>query len=117
MKLLLRWVASALALLLVAYLLSGIQVASWQTAFVAALVLGLINATIGAAVKFITTPVRWITLGLFTLVINAVMFAFATHVVDGFEADGVVTILLGSILYGLAASIIGSVIGADRKKK
>lgn len=116
MKLPLRWVASALALLLVAYLLTGIEVTSWQVAFVAALVLGLVNATIGAIVKFIATPVRWLTLGLFTLVINAVMFALAAHLVDGFDAQGAGTILLGSILYGLAASIIGGVLGANKKK-
>lgn len=115
MKLLLRWVASALALLLVAYLLAGITVASWQVAFVAALVLGLVNATIGWAVKLITTPIRWLTLGLFTLVINAVMFALAAYLVDGFDAEGALTILLGSLLYGLLASIIGGVIGAKKK--
>ena len=115
MKLLLRWVASALALLLVAYLLTGIEVASWQVAFIAALVLGLVNATIGAVVKLITTPIRWLTLGLFTLVINAVMFALAAYLVDGFDAEGALTILLGSLLYGLLASIIGGVIGAKKK--
>lgn len=115
MKLLLRWVASALALLLVAYLLTGIEIASWQTAFFAALVLGLVNATIGAVVRLITTPIRWLTLGLFTLVINAVLFALVAYFIDGFDAEGALTILIGSILYGLAASIIGSVIGAKKK--
>ncbi|HIG75410.1 MAG TPA: phage holin family protein [Bacteroidetes bacterium] len=116
MKLLLRWVASALALLLVAYLLTGIEIASWQTAFIAALVLGLVNATIGTVVKFITTPIRWLTLGLFSLVINAVLFALTAYLVDGFDAQGAVTILLGSLLYGLAAAVIGAVIGANKKK-
>ena len=115
MKLLLRWVASALALLLVAYVLSGIEIASWQTAFVAALVLGLINATIGPIAKLLTTPIRWLTLGLFTLVINAVLFALAAYLVDGFDADGPVAVFLGALLYGLAASILGSLIGANKK--
>ena len=116
MKLLLRWVASALALLLVAYLIPGITVETWGTAFVAALVLGLVNAVIGSVVKLITTPIRWLTLGLFTLVINAVLFALAAHLVDGFTAVGALDVFLGAILYGIAASLLGSVLGANRKK-
>ena len=115
MKLLLRWVASALALLLVAYLIPGITIATWGTAFVAALVLGLVNAFIGPVVKFITTPIRWITLGLFTLVINAALFALAAWFVDGFEAEGALAVFLGAILYGIAAGVLGSILGADKK--
>ncbi len=115
MKLLLRWLASALALLLVAYLLPGITVASWGAAFIAALVIGLVNATIGAVVKLITTPVRWLTLGLFTLVINAVMFWLAAELVDGFDASGAVDVFLGALLYGIAASVLQSVFGAKKK--
>lgn len=115
MKLILRWVASALALLLVAYLLPGITVASWGAAFIAALVIGLVNATIGALVKLFTTPIRWLTLGLFTLVINAVMFWLAAELVTGFDASGAVDVFLGAILYGIAASVLQSVFGAKKK--
>lgn len=115
MKLLLRWVASALALLLVAYLVPGITVASWGAAFVAALVIGLVNATIGAAVKLLTTPVRWLTLGLFALVINAVMFWLAARFVDGFDATGALDVFVGALLYGIAASVLQSVLGAKKK--
>lgn len=115
MKLLLRWVASALALLLVAYLLPGITVASWGAAFIGALVIGLVNALIGSVVKLITTPIRWITLGLFTLVINAVLFWFASELVTGFDASGALDVFLGAILYGFAASVLQSVFGAKKK--
>ena len=54
--------------------------------------------------------------GLFSLVINAVLFALTADLVDGFDAQGAVTILLGSLLYGLAAAVIGAVIGANKKK-
>ncbi|MEM0964389.1 MAG: phage holin family protein, partial [Bacteroidota bacterium] len=117
MKLLLRWVASAAALLAVAYLIPAVQVESIGTAFVAALVVGLVNATIGAVVKLITTPIRWLTLGLFTLAINAVMFWLATELVDGFSADGALTVLVASLLYGLLAGLIGGLLGANRTKK
>ncbi|OZC01983.1 phage holin family protein [Rubricoccus marinus] len=115
MKLLLRWLASALALLLVAYLLPGITVASWGAAFVGALVIGLVNAIIGPIVKLLTTPIRWLTLGLFTLVINAVLFWLAAEFVPGFDASGAVDVFLGALLYGIAASVLQSLFGAKKK--
>ena len=113
MKLPLRWAASAAALLIVAYLIPDVTVASWQTAFVAALVVGLINATLGAIVKLVTTPFRWLTLGLLTLVINAVMFWIATVVVEGFDVDGALSTLLASLVYGILAAVIARMLGAS----
>ncbi|MEL6615910.1 MAG: phage holin family protein [Bacteroidota bacterium] len=115
MKLLLRWAASAIALLLVAHLVPGISIESWGVAFVAALVLGLINAVIRPAVKLLTTPIRWLTLGLFTLVINAVLFYFAATLVDGFDASGAGDVFIGALLYGIAASVLQSLFGAKKK--
>ncbi len=112
MNLLLRWLASALALLAVAYLVPGVIVDGFGAAAIAALVIGLVNATIGLVVKLITTPVRWLTLGLFTLVINAGLFWLATVAVDGFGVTGAVAALVGSLVYGLLASLIQSVLGA-----
>ena len=112
MKLLLRWAASAAALLAVAYLVPGVGVASVGAAFVAALVIGLVNATLGAVVKLLTTPLRWLTLGLLTLVINAAMFWLAAEFLDGFTVDGALAALIGALAYGVLASIIGSVLGA-----
>ncbi|MGB3543629.1 phage holin family protein [Rubrivirga sp.] len=116
MTFLLRWAASAAALLLVAYLYPAVQVESVGAAFVAALAIGLINATIGAVVKLFTTPIRWLTLGLFTLAINAFLFWLATRFVDGFSVEGPVAALIGAIGYGLLASVIGSILGANKKK-
>lgn len=112
MKLLLRWAASAAALLLVAYLIPSVVVDGVGTAFVAALVVGLVNATIGAVVKLVTTPLRWLTLGLFTVVINAAMFWLATVVVDGFDSTGALTTLVASLVYGVLAAVIGRLLGA-----
>ena len=114
MKLLLRWAASAAALLAVAYLVPGVVVDGIGTAFFAALVIGLVNATIGAVVRLLSTPVRWLTLGLFTLVINAAMFWLAAAFVDGFDADGALTALVASVLYGLLAGLIGGMLGAGK---
>ncbi|WP_420454101.1 phage holin family protein [Rubrivirga sp.] len=111
MKLLVRWLASAIALIAVSYLVPGVVVAGFGAALVAALVIGLVNATLGAVVKFFTTPLRWLTLGLLTLVINAGLFWLATEIVDGVEVTGVVPALVGSLAYGLIAAVIQSVVG------
>ena len=99
MKLLLRWAASAAALLAVAALVPGVHVEGVGAAALAAVVIGLVNATIGVVVRLITTPVRWLTLGLFTLVTNAFLFWLATVVVGGagggFTVDGPVAAFVG----------------------
>ena len=114
MSLLLRWVAGAVALLLVAFLVPGIVLDGVGAAFVAALVLGLINATIKPVVKLFTLPIRLLTLGLFTLVINAVLFALAAWLVPGFDADGVSAVFLGALAYGLLTWAIGGLIGTKK---
>ena len=115
MSLLLRWVASAAALLLVAYLVPGIGLDGIGTAFVAALVLGLVNATIKPVLKLLTFPLQVLTLGLFTLVINAVLFALAAWLVPGFSASGFGAVFVGALAYGLIAWAIGAVVGANRE--
>ena len=115
MKLIVRWLASAAALLAVSYLVPGVAVASFGVALVAAFVIGLINATFGAVVKLLTTPLRWLTLGLLTLVINAAMFWLATELLDGFSVDGALAALIGSLAYGFLAALIQSVVGVKKK--
>lgn len=114
MKLLLRWLASAAALLAVATLVPGIHLDSVGTAFVAALVLGLVNGVIGPVVRFFSFPITLLTLGLFSLVISAVLFGLAAYLVPGFEADGPVSVLVGALAYGVLAWLITSVVGAKR---
>jgi len=105
LNLLLRWLVGALALLLVAYVLPGIAVANlFPAAVVAALVLGLVNAFIRPVVKLLTLPLTCLTFGLFSLVINAVLFWGVSEVVDGFAVEGVWAAVLGSILYSLVTA-------------
>ena len=85
MKLLLKWLINALALLGIAYLIRGISVSSFYVALVAALVLGLINALVKPLLILLTLPVNILTLGLFTFVINALLFWFVSTVVKGFS--------------------------------
>ena len=111
MNLLLRWLISALALLLIAYLLPGITVANFfPAALVAALVLGLVNAFIRPVVKMLTLPLTCLTLGLFSLVVNAVLFWAVAAFVDGFAVDGIVAALLGSIAYSLVTAAASTVL-------
>ena len=111
MNLLLRWLVGALALLLVAYFLPGIAVANFfPAAVVAALVLGLVNAFIRPLVKVLTLPLTCLTLGLFSLVINAVLFWAVAAFVEGFAVEGAVAALLGSLAYSLVTAAASSVL-------
>ncbi len=106
MKILLRWFLLAAALLLVAHLYPGVQVASFTSALIAALVLGLFNTLVRPLLVLLTLPVTLITLGLFLFVINALMFWAAASVLKGFGVTGFVAALVGSLLYSLCAMLI-----------
>ncbi|MGB4225568.1 MAG: phage holin family protein [Candidatus Dechloromonas phosphoritropha] len=95
------WVINALALLALPYVFSSIHVASFGTALLVALVLGLINALLRPLLVLLTLPVTLLTLGLFIFVINALLFQLAGHLVSGFEVGGFWSALFGSISYSL----------------
>lgn len=97
LNLLLGWLASAISLLVVAYFVPGFHVDTFVTALIAAIVIGFINGTLGFLVKLVTFPLRLLTLGLLSLVINAVMLWIATYFVPGFRIDTFVTALIGSV--------------------
>ena len=100
-----RWILNAAALLLVAYLYSGVQVSSFFAAAVAALVLGLVNAVVRPILVILTLPVTILTLGLFIFVINALLFWLVAEVVQGFTVTGFWAAMLGSILYSVITLI------------
>jgi putative membrane protein len=106
MKIVIRWFLLAAALLLVANLYPGVQVASFNSAMVAALVLGLLNALLRPILVLLTLPVTVLTLGLFLFVINALMFYFAASLLSGFNVTGFVAALIGSLLYSLCGLVI-----------
>lgn len=106
-NLLLRWAVSAAALLVVTYFVPGVSVSGVTTAFVAAAAIGFINATLGAVIKFLAWPVRVLTLGLASLVINAVMLLLAAAVVPGFRVSGFFAALVGSVLLSVVTSLFG----------
>jgi putative membrane protein len=101
MQLILRWLISALALLALPYVISGIEVKSFYIALIVAVVLGLINAVVRPILILLTLPVTVLTLGLFILVINALLFWFVASFVDGFQVSGFWAAFFGAILYSL----------------
>ncbi|MCK6422284.1 MAG: phage holin family protein [Aquabacterium sp.] len=106
MKIIVRWLLLAAALLLVAHLYPGVSVASFSTAMIAAFVLGLLNTLVRPLLVVLTFPVTLITLGLFLFVINALMFWAAAEVLNGFNVAGFGAALIGSIIYSLCGMVI-----------
>ncbi len=106
MKLIIRWLLLAAALLLVAHIYPGVTVASYGAAMVAALVLGLLNTLVRPVLVILTLPVTLITLGLFLFVINALMFWAAAEVLDGFAVRSFGAALIGSLIYSVCSIVI-----------
>jgi putative membrane protein len=108
MKILAKWLLSAAALLAVAHLYSGVEVKSFSSALIAALVIGLFNAVLRPVLVVLTLPVTVVTLGLFLFVINALLFWSAAGILDGFHVQGFWAALIGSLIYTLLGMVINS---------
>ena len=117
MKLILKWLLSAAALLLVAYIYSGVQVNSFTSALIAAFVIGLFNVVLRPVLVVLTLPVTIVTVGLFLFIINALMFWAAASVLDGFQVRGFGAALLGSLIYSALGVLIESALGGLFAKK
>lgn len=109
MFLLLRWLISAVSLMLVTYLVPGIKVQSFYSALIAALVLGFINSLIRPILILLTLPVNILTLGLFTLVINALLFWLAATIVKGFGVAGFWPAFWGALVMSIISWILNSI--------
>ena len=106
LTLIINWFLSTLSLMIVSYLVPGFEVRGFSTALIAAVVIGLINATLGFVLKILTFPLSILTFGLFLLVINALMLQFATLFVPGFEVRGCIAAFLGAIVLALVGTIL-----------
>ncbi|MFT0533663.1 phage holin family protein [Castellaniella hirudinis] len=113
MMLLLVWILNAVALLVVAYLLPGITVASFGSALVAALVLGLLNAVVKPLLILLTLPLTVVTLGLFLLVLNVLVFWWAGSMFKGFQVDGFWWAALGALVYSVVSGALASLLLAS----
>ncbi|MDH0089934.1 phage holin family protein [Achromobacter mucicolens] len=110
MTLILVWILNAVALLAVAYLLPGITVASFGSALIAALVLGLVNMLVKPVLVLLTLPITIVTLGLFLIVINALLFWFVGSVLKGFQVNGFWWAVGGAILYSIISALLTKLI-------
>ncbi|CAB3687727.1 Membrane protein of unknown function [compost metagenome] len=108
--LILVWILNAVALLAVAYLLPGITVASFGSALIAALVLGLVNMLVKPVLVLLTLPITIVTLGLFLIVINALLFWFVGSVLKGFQVNGFWWAVGGAILYSIISGLLTKLI-------
>lgn len=105
MKLVSKILVAALALLLTAYLVPGIEVDNVYIAIIAAFILGVLNLVARPILIILTLPITIVTLGLFIFVINALIFLFVASFVQGFTVDGFWTALVGSLLVSVMSSI------------
>jgi len=110
--LLINWVVSAVSLMIVAHLISGFQIQSFGTALVAALVIGLINATLGLVLKIVTFPLTIVTLGLFVFVINAIVLLLASKLVSGFLIAGFGAAFVAAIVLAVVHLILRALLPA-----
>ncbi len=107
--LLIQWILSAVALLVVARIVPGFHVGSFASAMVAAAVIGLLNATFGVLVKVLTLPLSILTLGVFLLVVNGLMILVASRLVSGFDVEGILPAFWGAAVLALLGMAIRAV--------
>lgn len=110
MKLLLGWAINAGVLLLLPYVLPAVQVRDFGAALIAALVLGLLNAIVRPILVVLTLPVTMVTLGLFILVINGLMFWLASRLLDGFQVASFGWAIVAALLFSLISWVVSTVV-------
>jgi putative membrane protein len=115
LKLLVNWILSAIAVWIVSRLVPGFIITGPAAALIAALVIGLVNATLGFIVKILTLPLTILTLGLFWLVINALMLEFASAFVPGFRIANFWAAFWGAIVLSLVNMLFRAVFHRERE--
>ena len=114
MKLLLRIFITALLVMGIAYLMKGVIVDEFTTALTVAIVLGLLNFFVKPILVLFTLPITFITLGLFLLVINAIIILLCDHFIDGFRVNSFWTAMLFSIILSFSQSLVFQITGESK---
>lgn len=112
--LLLKWLINAVALFVVINVVPGIAVEKWQTLLAGALVIGLLNTFIRPLLLILTLPVNILTLGLFTLVINGVIFYLAAWLIEGFHVTGFLSSFVAALVFSIVSSLLNLIAGPER---
>lgn len=105
-----RWIVNAIALYLVANIVPGIHVSGFGSALIAVVIIGFVNALIKPILFLLTLPITIVTLGLFSLILNALMLLLAGSVISGFRVDGFLPALIGSIVLSVITMILHALI-------
>jgi len=111
--LLIRWLIVTVAIILASYLLDGIEIKNFFSAFFAAAALGILNALFRPILIVLTLPINILTLGLFTFLINALMLKMASGIIPGFEVHGFWTAIFGSLIISTISWLLNAFI-SDR---
>lgn len=111
MKLIIRVLVTAVLVLLISHFMTGVHVASFTTSLIVAVVLGLLNVFIKPILVLFTLPITFFTLGLFLLVINALIIILCDNIVGGFDVDNFFTALLFSIILSVSQSLVNLFLG------
>lgn len=112
MNLFIRWIFYSLAIIFTAWLLPGISVENFVAALFVVFLLALANTVVKPILMVVTLPLNLLTLGLFTFIINALLFWFVGAIAPGFEVDGFLNALLGALIMSLFSAFINN-IGKD----
>ncbi len=116
MKFILRLLLNALAVVILSYILPGVGVDTPTTAIIVALVLGILNFLVKPLLIVLTLPITIVTLGLFLLIINAIIILIAAHFISGFEVSSIWWAIIFSLLLSFLQSILHSILKEDKKK-
>ncbi|HKW98639.1 MAG TPA: phage holin family protein [Bryobacteraceae bacterium] len=106
LHLLINWLLSGLSLLIVAAIVPGIEIAGFGTSLIAAIIIGLVNATLGFILRIVAFPLTFVTFGAFLIVINALMLKVAAALMPGFRVRGCLPAIIAAILLGLINTIL-----------
>ena len=107
MRWLLHWIVNAVVLLVVSHFVSGFQISSFGSALFAVIIIGIVNATLGLFLKFVTFPLSILTLGLFVFVIDAIVLWFSSKLVPGFSVTGFSPALIAALILALIQMLLG----------
>lgn len=115
MKLLIAWIINACALFALPYVMSSIKLGTFTTALLVAAVLGLLNTLIRPILLILTLPINILTLGLFTFVLNGLLFWGVAKMIDGFDVGGFWSAVFGALLYSIISWAISALVLGDQR--
>jgi putative membrane protein len=107
MRWLLHWIVNAVVLLVVSHFVSGFQISSFASALFAVVIIGIVNATLGLFLKFVTFPLSILTLGLFVFVVDAIVLWFSSKLVPGFSVTGFRPAFIAALILALIQMLLG----------